>query len=38
MAVQPGDRVVGEILAEVVALLGPARWQHARRVAHEVGS
>src|SRR6202020_1125078 len=36
MAVQPRDRVIREILAEVVALLGRLRRQHARRVADQV--
>jgi hypothetical protein len=32
VAVQPGDRVIGEVLAEVIALLRRPRRQHARRV------
>ncbi len=34
---QPMDGIVGEILAEVVALLGCLRRQHAGGVAHQVG-
>ena len=35
--VQPGDGVVGQVFAQVIALLGRAGRQHPRRVAHQVG-
>jgi hypothetical protein len=36
VTLEPSDRIVGEILAEVIPLFRRFRGQHAGRVAHQV--